>query len=174
MRDLAARADLNPASFYNHFRSKRALYQEVLERGLRPLAGLLDELARAEWTEERADAALDTLMAHRASQPHLPRLILHEAIAGGEHLQRIARESLRPLYARALAALRAGGALEKWEEAELPLLLAAFHHLTLSHFAVAPLLREVFEQDPLSPDAFERQRTFLRKIVRLLLGAPAS
>ena len=44
MRDLAARVDLNPASLYNHFPSKRALYEAVLERGLRPMSELLESL----------------------------------------------------------------------------------------------------------------------------------
>ena len=47
MRDIAADANLNPASLYNHFASKQALFEAVLERGLRPLFVVLDALELA-------------------------------------------------------------------------------------------------------------------------------
>jgi hypothetical protein len=36
------------------------------------------------------------------------------------------------------------------------------------------MLREVLDEDPLSPDAMERQRRFARKVVRLLTLGTAS
>jgi hypothetical protein len=36
------------------------------------------------------------------------------------------------------------------------------------------MLREVLDEDPLSPDAMERQRRFARKVVRLLILGKAS
>jgi len=45
----------------------------------------------------------------------------------------------------------------------------SFHHLVLGYFAAAPMLREVMHEDPLSPEAMERQSRFMQKIVRLLV-----
>jgi AcrR family transcriptional regulator len=169
MRDIAASVGLNPASLYNYFTSKRALYETVLDRGFRPISELLDSLAGTAWTPESLDAETDRLMERLAKRPQLARLIVHEALAGGEHLTRLSRDWLRPLYARALATLRQSGAMRNWPEEELPLLLMAFHHLILGHFAVAPMLREVFDEDPLTPGVVERQGRFMRRIVRILL-----
>jgi AcrR family transcriptional regulator len=169
MRDIAASVELNPASLYNHFPGKQALYEAVLERGLRPMFELLEGLGRSEWTAEQFDRSTDALLDHLARRPHLPRLILQEALAGGEHLTRLARDWLRPLYSRALATFQESGVLEEWEEAELPLLLMALHHLILGHFATAPMLREVLDEDPLSQEAIDRHGRFVRRIVRLLL-----
>jgi AcrR family transcriptional regulator len=175
MRDIAAGADLNPASLYNHFTSKQALFEAVLERGLHPLVDVLDTLELVDWSPQSLDAATDTLLAQLARQPRLPALLEHEALTGGRHLTRLTHKWLRPLFDRALATFeesRAAGktsALTHWEDDELPILLITFHHVILGNFALAPMLREVLDEDPLSPDALERQRRFARKVVRLLV-----
>ncbi len=180
MRDIAAGAKLNPASLYNHFTSKQALFEAVLERGLRPLFVVLDTLELVDWSPESLDAATDTFIAQLASQPLLPALLEQEALSGGRHLTRLTDKWLRPLFDRALATFketRAGGrtsALSHWEDDELPILLMTFHHVILGNFALAPMLREVLDEDPLSPDALERQRRFARKVVRLLILGKAS
>ena len=174
MRDIAAGANLNPASLYNHFSSKQALFEAVLERGLRPLVVVLDTLELVDWSPESLDAATDTLLAQLARQPRLPALLEQEALSGGRHLMRLTHKWLRPLFNRALAtfeetrAAAKTSALTHWEDDELPILLITFHHVILGNFALAPMLREVLDEDPLAPDALERQRRFARKVVRLL------
>ena len=180
MRDIAAGARLNPASLYNHFTSKQALFEAVLERGLRPLFAVLDALELVDWSPASLDAATDTFIAQLARQPRLPALLEHEALSGGRHLTQLTQKWLRPLFDRALATFketRAGGrtgALSDWEDDELPILLMTFHHVILGNFALAPMLREVLGEDPLSADALERQRRFARKVVRLLTLGEAS
>jgi len=169
MREIAASVELNPASLYNHFPSKQALYEAVLERGFRPIFELLDALRGTDWSPESLDHHTDTLLAKLARRPHLARLIIHEALAGGENLRRTARDWLRPLYSRALATFQQSPTTREWDDDELPLLLSAFHHLVLGYFATAPMLKEVTHEDPLADEAIERQIRFMRKIVRLLV-----
>ena len=172
VRDIAARVELNPASLYNHFPSKEALYEAVLERGLRPLLQVLADGAAQGEVAGRVEL-IDALMAHLGRTPHLPRLIHHEAVTGGTHLARLARVFIRPLVAQALSMLKrhpglgpgAGG----WEEGEHPLLIATWLHLIFGHFAMAPLLSEVFDEDALSPQSLARQTRFLRKLSLRLL-----
>jgi len=172
MRDIANRVDLNPASLYNHFASKQALYEKVLERGLRPIFEVLDALRNTDWSAESLNHETNMLLARLARRPHMARLIVHETLAGGENLRRIARDWLRPLYSRALATFLENPTTRDWEKDELPLLLMSFHHLVLGYFAAAPMLREVMHEDPLSPEAMERQSRFMQKIVRLLVLDP--
>ena len=53
VRDIAGRVGLNPASLYNHFRNKEALYEAVLERLLKDFSAPLDELGKAPVTYDR-------------------------------------------------------------------------------------------------------------------------
>jgi AcrR family transcriptional regulator len=169
VRDIASSIGLNAASLYNHFPGKRALYEAVLERGLRPLFELMDELAESDWTPERLDKLTDTVITHLAQRPQVPRLIMHEALSGGAHLTLLSRDWLRPLYAHALSTFRRSRALRDWDEDEVPLLLMSLYQLVLGYFATAPMLQEVFGEDPLSKQIIERQRSFTRKAVRRLL-----
>ncbi len=170
VRDIAAEAGLTAASLYNHFASKEALYEAVLERGVRPLLALLSQLAEGERLEGRVDV-IDALMEHLARTPHLPRLVHHEAVTGGVRLARLARMWIRPLVNEALSVLKRQDAISQhWAQDEYPLLIAAWLHLLFGHFAMAPLLTEVFDEDALSRASLERQTRFLRKLSLLLLG----
>jgi AcrR family transcriptional regulator len=167
MREIAERAGVTPASLYNHFAGKQALYDAVLERGLRPLFEVLDQAASGALP---GPGILAHLMDRLHAAPNLARLIQHETLAGGEHVMRVARRWLAPLYARASAALERSPALDAWEPDELPLLLMTYHHLIFGHFAVARALGQVLEVDFLSPDALARQTRFLEKVTERLLG----
>lgn len=168
MRDIAGDAGLTAPSLYNHFAGKDALYSAVLTRGIRPLVELMQELADRDPRVEAEDEVLRRVMAHLARRPHLPRLIHHEAVAGGSHLARLARDWVRPLMAHGLDQLKREGD-PYWEPDELPLVIAGWIHLVLGHFALAPLFREVFDEDPLSPATIERQTAVLRKFARRLM-----
>ncbi len=170
VRDIAARVGLTPGSLYNHFAGKQALYAAVIERGVRPLLALMQELAAREQTPDATEEVLGAVMEHLARRPHLPRLIHHEAVTGGEHLATIARDWIRPLMDHGLGEMeREPGS--PWERDEFPLVIAGWLHLIFGHFALAPLLGGVLGEDPLSAPMLERQTRFLRKLARIMLGA---
>ena len=175
MRDIAQHAGLTAASLYNHFEGKEALYTAVLQRGIRPLVDLMRGLAdrdAGEVRDDAVDAVLRQVMEHLGRRPHLPRLIHHEAVAGGTHLARLARDWVRPLMEHGMAQMKRQGD-PGWEPDELPLLIASWIHLVLGHFALAPLFSEVLDEDPLSPAMLRRQTGLLRKIARRLMSPAA-
>src|SRR5690606_32173819 len=97
-------------SLYNHFASKDALYGAVLARGIGPVVTLLSELAEAP-AAERNDPrrVVEPVMALLAERPHLPRLVLHETLSGGERLTPMLREWMAPTFARAQALVEERG-----------------------------------------------------------------
>jgi AcrR family transcriptional regulator len=172
VRDIASSVGLNPASLYNHFANKEALYEAVLARGIRPLVELLERAAES--PELEAGEIIEAVMDHLATTPHLPRLIYHEALTGGEHLGDVVRNWVQPLLVPAMAAAERDRASSGWESDELVPLTAAWLHMIFGHFAIAPMLGELFGHDPLTPENLERQTRFLRKAaVRLVGDEPA-
>ncbi|MGH0029008.1 MAG: TetR/AcrR family transcriptional regulator [Myxococcota bacterium] len=165
VRDIAGAVSLTPASLYNHFDGKEALYTAVLERGIRPLVELMQGLAAAEPRGEAVDALLERVMEHLARRPHLPRLIHHEAATGGAHIGGVMRDWIRPLIEQARVQMQRVPE-SGWEPEEYPLVIAAWIHMVLGHFALAPLFRDVLGVDPLSPDVLRRQTGVLRKFAR--------
>ena len=166
MRDIAGAADLTAASLYNHFEGKEALYAAVLERGIRPLVLLMQGRAAQEEDDDNAAALVGEVMEHLRTRPHLPRLIQLEVLTGGEHLVRLARDWVRPLLEYGVAEMKRERA--PFDPDEYPLVIAAWIHLILGHFTMAPIFREALDEDPLAPRLLERQTRFLQKLARLL------
>ena len=79
VRDIARAVGLTPASLYNHFAGKQAIYDAVLERGVGPLLTLMGELASRDHTPRDLDEMIGAIMDQLASRPHLPRgLVIRE------------------------------------------------------------------------------------------------
>lgn len=169
VRDIAGAVGLNPASLYNHFPSKLALYEAVLERSVKPLLELLQDTAQSENPPQGDIQFIDVVMNHLEHTPHLARLIHHEAVTGGVHLARLARVWIKPLAHQAIEILKKTAGPE-WAEEDYPLLIAAWIHLIFGHFAMAPLFNEVFDTDTLSKENLERQSRFVQRITLLMLG----
>lgn len=166
MRDIVAETPLkNQASLYHHFQNKEALYQAVLSRGVDNIVALLPDGADSADIGANIDRLLDYLAAH----PHLARLIQRAALDDSEHLESAVTRLLRPIYSRGRRAL--AGADRVWAPEEVPHLAAGLYHLIFGYFANAALLQAVVMDDPLSPEAVERQRRFLKTAVARLLGA---
>jgi AcrR family transcriptional regulator len=166
VREIAAEAGVNAATLYLYFPSKRDLYQAVLDRGFRPIAELVDGFDAD--GERRCSVArlVGELLGYLALRPDLSRLIYQEAIADGELLPHLAGSWFRPLFERIALQVKRAPALGGWDESQLPLLSAAMVHVVFGHFALAGLLAQVLERDPLAPESLRDQT---RLVTELLL-----
>ncbi len=167
VRDIAGAVGLTAASLYNHFAGKEALYGAVLERGIRPLIDMLEELSTREHGRDALDALLGHVMDHLARRPNVARLLYHEALTGAAHLVPLARTWIEPVLMRALGLMKREIG-SPWAEEEHRRVVAMWVQLIVGYFAVAPLLAELLGEDPLAPETIERQTEFLRKLARLV------
>ncbi len=173
VRDIAAAVGLTAASLYNHFAGKQALYAAVLERGLRPLIDVLEELASHEHERDALDATLGRAMAHLAHRPNVARLLYHEALTGAAHLVPLTRAWIQPILARALGEMKREVG-SPWAEEEHRRVVAMWVQLCAGYFAVAPLVAELLGEEPLAPQTVERQTRFLHKLARLIRAGARS
>jgi len=167
VRDIARDVGLTAASLYNHFAGKQELYEAVLDRGVRPLIEMMQEVPAQQHTMAARLALIEAIMKHLGSRPHLPRLIHHEVISGGPYLAKLGRTWLRPLIATGVAEMKRQDE-PNWSEDEYPLVITAWLNLVFGHFAMAPMLGIVFDTDPLAPESIERQTRFLQKLARIM------
>jgi len=173
LRDVASRVGIRTPSLYNHFPSKEALYAAVLERVVEPLLALLSEIVQS-GPGERPDSrhVVERVMELLARRPDLPRLVVHEALGGGEHLMPLLQKVVGPVLVRAQEAVLGTPAAERWGADRVPLLVLAAYHMVVGHFAIAPFYRGLSGQDLLEPAALARQTRFLADVMDLLLSAP--
>jgi TetR/AcrR family transcriptional regulator len=167
VRDIAREAGLTAPSLYNHFDGKQALYEAVLARGVQPLVDLMAGLGSD--PDAQSEDLLDTIMDHFSDHPNVAKLIQHESLIGGASLAQIAEGWLRPIVGEGMTAMRRNPN-SVWTPEEQPFALAAWIHIILGHFAMAPLLRELFEFDPLAKDQLEGQKRFLKRYAKLVMS----
>ena len=173
MRDLAQRLGLTAPSLYNHFAGKQALYDAVLERGLRPIIDILaDAWAPGALEPERMRMTLDRVLGHLVQHPHLGRLLQRALLEESGGIHPLLALRLGPVYREGLAVIQASASAAGWNAEELPHLALGLFGLIFSYFVNTAALRDIAAPgtDPLAPGALAAQRQFLEKAVYRLLG----
>ena len=175
LRDVAARVGLRTPSLYNHFASKESLYAAVLERGIGPVLEILSESVDS-GSEAFPDssAIVERMMELLSQRPNLPRLVLHETLAGGQRLTPMLRDWIAPIFARAHEMVEAGPAAQRWGADRVPQLVLAMYHVVVGYFTIAPLYRDLNGQDLLTQEALAKQTRFLTDLVANLFSEAGS
>ncbi len=173
LRDLAHELGLTAPSLYNHFPSKQALYDAVLDRGLRPIFDLVVEA----WhpgpvRSEQLRTSANKLTRHLATHPHLARLLQRALLDRPGQFQTLVSRWLNPLYREGLAVNVETAASAGWELAEVPHLTLGLFGLMFAYFSYVPALRDfaAWPDEPLSARSLTVQRRFLEKALFRLLG----
>jgi len=172
LRDVADAVGLRIPSLYNHFPSKDALYAAVLERGFGPVLDLLGETLARPDARPAGHELGERVMRLLAAHPTLPRLILHETLAGGQRLTPMLRAWVGPAFARADALVERTPTARPWPPDLAPLFVLAMYHVVVGYFTIAPLYRDLSGVDLLSEPMIERQTRLLRRMVDALLPDP--
>jgi AcrR family transcriptional regulator len=173
VRDLARDMGITASSLYNHFPGKQALYDAVLERGLRPIVELVGQAWRVgDLRPERVHVTLDRLTAHLARHPHLARLLQRALLEDTGALQALLERWLSSLYQEGVAAIGQAARRAGWEAEEVPYLGVALFGMIFAYFTNAGVLQRigVLGDDPFAPRALAVQRRFLERAVVRLLG----
>ncbi len=171
VREIASAAGLNEATLYNYYKNKEALYEAVLERGIQPIVEVVRRTAGGTNTLENIREASQQIITRLQQRPYVCQLLYLEAIADGEHLPRLVERWLRP-FAQAITnqfSVRD----TRWQTQDLPQMVELMLHLSFGHFAVAPLMREVFGIDARSDEHVERQIRFIERLLGNLFADSA-
>ena len=158
LRAVAAAVGIQNPSIYSHFESKRALYEAVLERAIRPI---LEEF----WEDENE---LELLTRHLAEHPHFAQLLLKESAS--DHPQasvvswaRTSVERTREWHARVHPTMPI-------DKNDLVLRALAVRHVVMGFFASSQLVHALTDTDPLSEPMLQRQMVILEKVGRALFA----
>lgn len=85
---IAAKARVNKAMLYYHFKSKAGLYREIITDMFRGVADGVAAIDSAGTPEDRIRGFVRTIAAQASARPHFPSIWLREMAEGGRHLDR--------------------------------------------------------------------------------------
>lgn len=140
IKQVAEQVGVQGPALYKHFSSKRALFEEVLERLFTPFTPLLtDEVTKG--GNQRL------LMQRHLANPNTSRIVAHATLSGGEDLTLLVERWYRPFFSQARALIAAG------TPGVTPVSVMAFHSILLGYLTLAPLHQAIFDTDPLTADA---------------------
>jgi AcrR family transcriptional regulator len=171
VRDLARELGLTPSSLYNHFPSKQALYEAVLERGIKPVVDLIASEQHQTVDRESVARVVDTLVAHLAQHPQLPKLLQRAMLAESNGVQELFARWLSPLYRGGFRVVGELAPESGWEPDEVPHVAIGLFALIMAYFVNAEAMARLvgWRADVMSPKQLAAQRRFLeRAILRML------
>lgn len=174
VREIAGRVGLNQASIYNHFSSKQALYEAVLERGFAPIVTLLRSGSRELTGPAESDEFIEALVEQLWQTPNLPRLLQREILDDGPYFERLSEQWLRPIVAAGREAM--GAAVpqlrENWTDEDIPFVILTMFGIIFGNFSAAALTRRVFGAEPFSAESRRVHADFVKKATRRLMRQP--
>jgi len=172
VRDLAREMGITASSLYNHFRSKQALYEAVLERGLGPILQTVTAAWRDGLRPDRVHATFEALVGHHARHPHLARLLQRALLEESGTVQALVGRWVGALYHQGIAVVARAARAAGWEANEVPHLGVALFGMIFAYFTNAGALRRLagWRGDPLSERSLAVERRFLEKATIRLLG----
>lgn len=162
--DVAERIGIRAPSLYNHFRNKEALYRAVLNRLIERFNAPLAELREGTLTRERIRDWQARVVRMHIRNPHLARIIQHEALSGGPGSATIAEQLIEPMVSGTVSALESLASVDDEVRHLLLWTVIAFNNIVMSYVTMAPIYRGVLDIEPLGEQATERQVQIVLRI----------
>lgn len=162
LRDIASKVGIREPSIYRHFKSKEELYQQVLYRGLEPIAEALLELTKREVGPREMVEVPGAMLALHARNPHVAALLQQAlAMSSDQTENKLLDEWLTKLLTtgkRAMMKADYGTA----DEIDISLRILNLYNLCIGYFVNGGLLHRLCGKHPEDPEILEKQQQILR------------
>ena len=170
LRQIATAADIKEPGIYNHFASKEALYEAVLNRALTPLANAMaDSVSQAGDIRDYTDLPAlmtDLLWAHPEMAGLFQQALQGDAESAGTRLM---QRWLHALFEQGVDSLKVLGSLADTDKATLAINVLAMFNLTTGYFLSQRAFNMMADGSLNSAENVARQKALLRKVVRAML-----
>jgi TetR/AcrR family transcriptional regulator len=169
-QEIARRAGAQKRMLFYYFRSKEDLYAEVLDRFLGQVQQIHERFRREPGPIGLAEV-IAGLTHFVALHPDPVRILLHEIMDEGPQLHRIVRRYIGPLFAAGMEETRRNMTRGLFRAEDPMHVIVNVGGLTFFYFLIAPLLRQVWDRDPLAPDTLAER---VAATSRFVLGGLAA
>lgn len=166
LREVAAVVGIKEPGLYRHFKNKEALYQSVLERGLRPIADTMDKLLSSPEEDRLAINDLPEVMFDLLSNSPRVALLLQQALTSSHQsiAEGMVDQWLEQLLERGRLILEQAQPGHKLSQFEIALQLINLFNLCTGYFSAARLLERLSGENPLEHQQLQYQKQFLKQL----------
>jgi len=170
MDRIARAARLNKAMIYYHFKSKAALYREILRDMFGAARARILEVSASDASpEDKIRAYIEAFAAEAEARPHFPPIWLREIAEGAEHVDAVTLSYVRDVLA-ALGGIIAEGVRAGRFQPAHPLLVQGGIVAPLMFFVATARLREKIARAGVSPLPLISRDMVVAHIQRLTLA----
>jgi TetR/AcrR family transcriptional regulator len=155
-REIAVAAGIGKRMLFYYFPTKDALYRAVLERVIVGMAAIHERFRNEPGPLGLADAVGGVVQFAAANLRPL-KLLMREIMDEGVHLPELSHDYLRPLFEQGAAEVARNMEEGVFRRGDPMHVVAGVGGLTLFYFLLVPLLRLVWNRDPLAADALAEQ-----------------
>ncbi len=172
-REIALAAGIRKRMLFYYFPTKAALYHAVLER---IVVGMVDihERFRNEPGPIGLKEAADALTEFAAANVDALRLLHREIMDSGPHLAGLARTHLRALFGRSAEEVERSMATGSFRPGDPMQTVVNVGGLTLYYFLLIPLLRLIWDRDPLASETLAERAGVVRDWLMHGLAGPVT
>ena len=176
LREVAAEVGIREPGLYRHFKNKEELYQQVLERALRPLADTMDNMLSIDEIDRSQIQLLPAVMFRLLSRsPHVV-VLLQRALSTDNAIQSESSGSvwldqwLSSLVTRGQQLFRHLQIRKNATDVEVALMIVNWFNLCLGYFTSAKLFEQISGKDAFSESCLNLQAELLQKISQVILS----
>ena len=149
-REIAERAGIGKRMLFYYFPTKDAVYGAVLERIITGLVAIYEETRNQPGPIGLGDA-VEGITHFTAANLTAMKVWLREIIDGGPHLGELTRSYVAPLYEQAGAGVERNMAGGTFRTSDPMHAMVSVGGVTLFYFLITPMLRLLWDKDPLDP-----------------------
>ncbi len=168
IKQVAGKVGVQGPALYKHFASKRALFEEVLERLFTPFLTLIQSA-----TPDGGN--LDAMLREHLRNPNASRIVQHATLSGGEDLALLVERWYQPFFHDLPGTPGAGQKNRSADAAGFtPVAVMALHSMLLGYITLAPLHRNIFQQEPLAEAPLGELLSLLQRFATAAEAAAAA
>jgi TetR/AcrR family transcriptional regulator len=172
-REIAERAGIGKRMLFYYFPTKDAVYRAVLERIIAGLVAIYEHTRREPGTVGLGDG-IEAIIQFTAQNLSATKVWLREIIDDGPHLADLTRQHIAALYQQAGAGVARTMDAGVFRRSDPVHVLTSVGGVTLFYFLIAPMLRLVWDRDPLDPEVLAERVIVVRDLLLHGLAGPAA
>jgi TetR/AcrR family transcriptional regulator len=155
-REIAEAAGIGKRMLFYWFASKDDLYRAVLDRIVDAMADIHERFS-GEPAEQGLAAGVEAMTRFAAANGNAVRVLLREIMDDGPYVAELAADRLAPLFGTAQGEVSRSMGEGRYAAGDPMHVLLSVGGVTLFYFLNLPILRHLWDADPLAPEVIEER-----------------